>query len=453
MVKKAFAAAVAAACLSTCFAGTAPAAVFNLRAAASTKTMPDGRVVPVWGFAQDSAPGAGDGAVSVPGPALVVPPGDASLTINLQNSLPEPVSIVIPGQVAAMTPVRNPDGRVRSFTHETAPGGSGAYTWSSFRPGTYLYQSGSHVAVQVQMGLYGAVEKDSAAQTAYPGVPYARDVVLLFSEIDPELHDAVATPGGFGPGAAVSSTVDYEPRYFLVNGEPFSNQPASYLFAGRPGERILLRLLNAGLETHTPVLQGLNASLLAEDGNPYPYPRSQYSLDLPALKTLDAVITPTEKATVPVYDRRLCLTNDMQAPGGMLAFLKILPPLVIEAEPEVVAGGSPFAMDVELNEPVTRPFDFYLLADTPYGIFTVSLDGRITPGIRPLFRNIPGIPSPIFETVWSQVVVPPGLRTGIYTFYAGAIEAGTVPPVAGLAELLPTTPNVILLDKEPVEMQ
>lgn len=453
MVKKTFAAAVAAGCLFACLTGAAPGAVFNLRAGATTMTMPDGAVVPMWGFAQDSSPGAGDGAVRVPGPALVVPPGDQTLTINLQNTLPEPVSIVIPGQVAAMTPVRNQDGRVRSFTHETAPGASGTYAWSSFRPGTYLYQSGTHVAVQVQMGLYGAVVKDAAAQMAYPGVPYARDVVLLFSEIDPGIHEAVARPGGFGPGAAVSSTIDYEPRYFLINGEPFSNRKASQLFAGRPGERTLLRLLNAGLETHTPVLQGIYATLVAEDGNPYRYPKSQYSLDLHAMKTLDAVIAPTEKATVPVYDRMLDLTNDMKAPGGMLAFLDILPPLVIEAEPEVVTGRSAFAMDVELNENITQPFDFYLLMDSPFGIFTVSFDGRLTPGIRPLFRNIPGIPAPIFVTVWSQMIVPSGLPSGIYTFYAAAIEAGTVPPVAGLADLRPTTEHVLLLDIEPVEMQ
>lgn len=453
MVHKAFSAAVAAVCLSSLLAGGAGAAVFNIRAAASTKTMPDGRVVPVWGFAKDSAPGAGDGAVSVPGPVLVVPPGDSALTINLQNTLPEPVSIVIPGQVTSMMPARNPDGRVRSFTAETAPGGVGTYTWASFRPGTFLYHSGSHVAVQVQMGLYGAVEKDAAPGTAYPGVPYARDTVLLFSEIDPALHDAVATPGGYGPGAPVSSTVDYEPRYFLVNGEAFSNQSASYLFAGRPGERILLRFLNAGLETHTPVLQGLYASLVAEDGNPYAYPRSQYSLDLAAQKTMDAVIVPGEKATVPVYDRRLNLTNDMSSPGGMLAFLKIVPPLVIEAQPEVVGGGSMFALDVELNEGIGRPFDFYFVADTPYGVFTVSLDGKITPGIKALYRNIPAYPAPEFRTVWSRVVVPTGLQPGIYTFYAAAIEAGTVPPMASLSDLQPTTPHVILLDKEPVEMQ
>ena len=37
-------------------------------------------------------------------------------------------------------------------------------------PGTYLYQSGSHPAVQVQMGLYGGVTSDAAAGEVYSGV-------------------------------------------------------------------------------------------------------------------------------------------------------------------------------------------------------------------------------------------------------------------------------------------
>jgi hypothetical protein len=110
-------------------------------------------------------------------------------------------------------------------------------------------------------------------------------------------------------------------------------------------------------------------------------------------------------------------------------------------------------MDVELNENITRPFDFYLLLETPFGIFTVSLDGILTPGIQALFRNVSGYQAPEFRTVWSHLTVPQGLPLGIYTFYAVAVEAGTLPPVAGPSDLLPTTPRVILLDVEQVEMQ
>ena len=46
---------------------------------------------------------------------------------------------------------------MRSFDAETAAGGSGSYTWTGVKEGTYLYHSGTHPQVQVQMGLYGAL--------------------------------------------------------------------------------------------------------------------------------------------------------------------------------------------------------------------------------------------------------------------------------------------------------
>lgn len=314
-------------------AGNAAAATYNLVAMPFGKTMPDGTPVLMWGFSPD------DGAFvpSAPGPALVVPPGDSSLTINLRNFLYEPVSIIIPGQAmpttslgAPLAPVTFTDSagrqRVRSFTAEAAAfGGTQSYTWNNLKPGTYLYHSGTHPQLQVQMGLYGAVTRDAAAGQAYAGVPYSSQATLLFSEIDPVLHAAVAAnrygqpvPDPLPPGLTAadypSSTIDYAPKYFLINGEP--HIPASLsLAAGNAGQTTLLRLLNAGLQSRSPVLQGHYMQLVAEDGNPYPYAREQYSAFLPALKTVDAVITPAAAATYPIYDRRLA--------DGMLAFLKV----------------------------------------------------------------------------------------------------------------------------------
>ena len=96
------------------------------------------------------------------GTNLSVPPGESTLTINLTNNLSVPVSMVIPGLMTAMNPTFV-GGRVMSFTTETAPGATATYTWNNVNPGTYLYLSGTNPAVQVQMGLYGAVKKDYAA--------------------------------------------------------------------------------------------------------------------------------------------------------------------------------------------------------------------------------------------------------------------------------------------------
>ena len=109
--------------------------------------------VPMWGYAKctDASFSACD-APQVPGPDLTVPVGDPVLTVHLKNMLPSSLllnnstSIVIPGQVTTMVPVKFPDGtgreRVRSFTHETLVGGVGDYSWTSMKPGTYLYHSG-----------------------------------------------------------------------------------------------------------------------------------------------------------------------------------------------------------------------------------------------------------------------------------------------------------------------
>lgn len=294
--------------------------VINLRAAATTVTMPDGAVVTMWGYA------LGAGAVSVPGPAITVPPGD-TLRINLTNNLAENVSVMIPGQPmpldgASSSPqvVRNADGRIRSFTHETAPGQTAAYVWPSLKTGSYLYQSATHPAVQVQMGLYGALAHDQAIGTAYTGVPYDRSVTLLYSEIDPALHAAVRD-GVYGT-AAYPSTINYKPEYFLINGAPYSaTAPPSP--TATTGQRVLLRLMNAGLQTHTPTLLGLYASLVAEDGNLYPHAPDQYCVMLPAGKTIDAVVIPPAVKKYPIYDHSLSLTNDLVGPGGMLTYLNV----------------------------------------------------------------------------------------------------------------------------------
>jgi len=314
----------------TMITGAASAADFHLRAEEFVKAMPDGVGVPMWGFALDASfEGAEIEAADVPGPELVVPPGDSTLTIHVDNNLTVPISIVIPGQVTTMTPQFFTDGtgrqRVQSFTHETDPNNATevVYTWTGLKPGTYLYHSGTHPQVQVQMGLYGALIHDAAVGEAYSGEGYDEQVLFLYSEIDPVLHQQVYD-GSYGT-TGMTSTIDYNPKYFLINGEPYS-ATTSLLLVGNVGQNVLIRFLNAGLRTHAPLLLGPRMRVIAEDGNLYPYARNHYSLELPAGQTKDAVVVFTTEGTYPVYDRTLCLTNAGAAsPGGMLRFLEVSP--------------------------------------------------------------------------------------------------------------------------------
>ncbi len=227
-------------------AGTTWGAEFWLRTGAITNTMPDGRQVVMWGFAKDSADSLGDGVITVPGPQLSVASNE-TLTIHLQNTLPEHVSIVIPGQYAydSLDPVKHTGGayddRVRSFTREAAPlGGKATYVWTSVQDGTFLYHSGSHPSVQMQMGLYGALAVVAPGPAAYPGVPFSSSATLLFSEIDPDVHDAVAGSSfGAGPSFFAADFTNAAAFIAQISGsaDPFAAFVASQL-SGDPSNLV-----------------------------------------------------------------------------------------------------------------------------------------------------------------------------------------------------------------------
>lgn len=309
------------------------AVTYNLSATPGTVTMPDGVTVPVWGLVE------GSNLPFAPIPVLTATAGD-TLLINLTNLTPEPVSLVINGQTTTdpVAPVffADPNGRqrVRSFMHEVAPQAlptdppnSAAFNWGPLRAGTYLITSGSHPAVQMPMGLYAVLKVDAAPGVIYPGVNFDQDLTLLFSELDPALNQAVAS-GIYGDPAGAYPTslkVGYEPKYFLLNGQPWS-AAATPLAAVATGDTVALRLLNAGLRPRMPIFPGQALVMLAEDGNLTSFNPTQASADLVAGKTLDALLTVPAAADnryLPLHDRMLGLSG-----GGMVGSLAVGTPAV-----------------------------------------------------------------------------------------------------------------------------
>ena len=296
--------------LAAFFLTTASSFALDLAAVEAEWTLPGSTTaISMWGFIQDSGSCPAAPVAWQTGPAQTEATG-ATLTVNLRNCLSEPVSIIIAGQPAVLSPQTVIDAqgrtRIRAFTHEaSADGGIATYTWNNLKPGTYLYQSGSHPAKQVQMGLYGALTVGS-----HPGAD--SEVTLLYSEIDPALHASLSA----------ADPLNYKPKYFLINGRSYeSGQPA--LAAGAVNGTLLIRFLNAGFMSHVPVIQGPYLKVIAEDGNPYPYPREQYAVLLAAGKTLDALWSPTVAGRHAVYDRSMSLTSGDAVGGGMLVYLDV----------------------------------------------------------------------------------------------------------------------------------
>ncbi|NNJ95063.1 MAG: hypothetical protein HKP57_09995 [Halobacteria archaeon] len=202
------------------------------------------------------------------------------------------------------------------------------------------------------MGLYGAVTQDTAAGVAYPAigtsdaVSYDNEIVLFYSEIDPDLNAAINelyNPTGLV--APYDTSIHYHPKWFLVNGEPYVDGITADITTGTggaplvAGEAVLVRLLSAAGKTHVPVLQGLHMTLHAEDALQYNYqdganvvaaaPREQWSAMLPPLKTKDAIIQAPDAGRYAVYDGNGYMTNPTDPDnfdvgddvGGMLRFL------------------------------------------------------------------------------------------------------------------------------------
>jgi phospholipase/carboxylesterase len=123
------------------------------------------------------------------------------------------------------------------------------------------------------------------------------------------------------------------------------------------------------------------------------------------------------------------------------------PEVVVYTSSDSVQPGDYFTLRVTLVEDITETFDFYFLADTPYGVYTVFFDGRYTKGIQALYRGVPGY-SAIYEaTVWNGVRVPSNI-SGAFTFYAVAVRSGEAGEVTSLSDLAADNDYVISHDTE-----
>ncbi|HLB00344.1 MAG TPA: Ig-like domain-containing protein [Bacteroidota bacterium] len=371
-----------------------PSYAAELAAVQATAMMPDGAMIPMWGFVEVPVAATFDCSTVDPsapwdrGPTLTAVAA-GSLTVNVKNCLTEPVSVFIPGQYKPLAPVMFLDSqgrnRVRSFDAQTDPGVVGSYTWNNLKEGTYIYHSGTHPQVQVQMGIYGGLV---VTGESYPAV--ADEHVLLYSEIDPGLHAAV--DGGTYGTSAYPSTFDYYPKYFLINGKSF---PDTVPLALNTSEDVLLRFVNAGLRTHVPTLQGLYMNVIAEDGFLYQHPKEQYSIELAAAKTMDAIVNAGTSGTYALYDRALHLTNAAATGGGMLTYLNA-----------GAAAGAPTATD-----------DNYTMAEDAVGGLTVAAPGILGNDTAAGGGSIPASYTASLVTGPSAGTLGPGLSAdGSFTY-------------------------------------
>jgi hypothetical protein len=152
-----------------------------------------------------------------------------TVTVTLRDTLPENVSMIFPGQSGVAATGGDADGLM---AREAAPGGTPVtYSFVASRPGTYLYQSGTHVELQVEMGLVGALIVRPAGfdqasnRTAYgdPGTGYVHEYLYFLTEMDPDFHRRVE----MGFTGTIDNTIAH-PVLWFINGRnaPDDLEPA-----------------------------------------------------------------------------------------------------------------------------------------------------------------------------------------------------------------------------------
>lgn len=251
---------------------------FNLTAKTGHISTGDGNSLLAWGYADDST-----GQMQYPGPTLIVEQcvditTCTPVTVNLSNELAEPVSIVFPGQSNVVATAITTDGDDQGLmTLEAATGETVSYTFKPTEPGTYMYQSGTNVETQIEMGLVGAiiVRPAMGANFAYnnAGTEFDREFLYFLTEMDRSAHEGLDGGIPIDP-ASYSATLWYingrnGPDTLYPDGDlaPWlPTQPYGALSRAHPSDRVLLRIVGAGRDLHPFHHHGNNTWQIAQDG-------------------------------------------------------------------------------------------------------------------------------------------------------------------------------------------
>ena len=257
------------------------------------KTMSDGNNVNFWVFCEGGMGGGTSdgmaGGCTLPSPVLELGVGQqANITLNMmmapQEAAPYNGHTIHPHGVDVPT---SEDG-----VPETGAGVNGdTYTFSvdSRYVGSHMYHCHVHTVKHLEMGMYGAlIVKDGSNRISSGGPTYDFEWNMVMSTVDPAYHTAVQDSPVFA---------DYNPRYFLINGEEglSNNTPAGVLTAA-PGARVAIRLMglhstNATFEVRDANGSRRNFTLHNIDGFALPQSRSVSSIEISPGQTKDVMVT------------------------------------------------------------------------------------------------------------------------------------------------------------------
>jgi FtsP/CotA-like multicopper oxidase with cupredoxin domain len=212
---------------------------------------------------------------SVPGAEIRIKQGD-TVKINLKNELPVPTTIHWHGY-----PVPNSQDGIPGVTMDAIkPGETFTYEFTATVPGTYWYHSHQESAKQVDKGLYGTLIVEPKNEEKVD-----RDYTLVLDEWMSHPDEGNMDMSGMDHSNMghenssdnqhhmdMSSTGHDMSMYdiFTINGKSGS---AVKPLKVKKGEKVRLRLVNAGYLSHKLHLHGHEFKVVATDGQPLKDPQ------------------------------------------------------------------------------------------------------------------------------------------------------------------------------------
>ncbi|HEY5975365.1 MAG TPA: multicopper oxidase domain-containing protein [Geobacteraceae bacterium] len=252
---------------------------FELTIGAGLFEMVDGQKVFMWSFEDQQ------GVPRMPGPVIQVKEGDP-VRIHVHNTLQENHAFAVLGVAG-------------TSTGEIKPGNSTYVTFTAPPAGTYLYADPLNSPVNRVLGLHGAmIVTPKTGNTPYSSPSAAvqqlfndlgttpqfpknakfpagwqrdRDRIWLMNQIDPRFTAQAQADFQAGRSSRVSAAdikANFLPRYFTINGKSgaFASHDPDITIEGLIGQPMLVRILNAGLFTHSNHLHANHFYVTAENG-------------------------------------------------------------------------------------------------------------------------------------------------------------------------------------------
>ncbi|RKP44497.1 hypothetical protein D7Z26_26675 [Cohnella endophytica] len=299
-----------------------PVKTFHLYATDGYVTLPDGKSVYVWGYSLANEPGT----AAFPAPPIEVNEGD-TVEITLTNIGPKKSGIKHLAHTIhfhGLDTDQANDG-VPHTSQAIQVGESFTYKFTASHAGTYFYHCHVDTVEHLQMGMYGAFvvkAKDGANQAWTGGPAYDKDYVFLLNEIDPVWHQAVEE------GKAYDRT-NYRPRYWTINGKayPDTEEDSAASISGVVGEKVLIRMINAGYQSHSFHMHGYHFQVIASDGRALPEPLTKDTILIGPGERYDLLVTFDQAGSFPFHSHNIVdNTNDGAYPGGLHTMIEVTDP-------------------------------------------------------------------------------------------------------------------------------